>query len=122
MTEQQLPANLQTTIQPYLDRGYELVSSAEASAKLFRPKKKMGWWVAALNTGAYARNKDRTAQFQVMESGEVKVTGDTLDQLERDEKLDKGVNVFRYVLLGILLFIILSCIVLCFGSSLFGSS
>ena len=76
----------------------------------------MGWWVAALDTGGYARNIDRTAYFNVTEIGEIEVTGDTLDKLQADERANTGVKVFRIIMLLIFLSIFLLCAFCVFAS------
>ena len=120
MDEQSSPLTLEEAMQPYLDKGYEIVTATDTSAELFRPKQKMGWWVAALDTGGYARNIDRTAHFNVTETGEIEVTGDTLDQLKSAERTNTGVKVFRIVILLIFLGIFLLCAFCMFGSMLGG--
>ena len=119
MDNQSSPQTLEDAMQPYLDKGYQIVSSTNTSAELFRPKDKMGWWIAALNTGGYARNIDRTAIFDVTETGKIEITGDTLDQLQSAERANTGVKVFRIVLLLIFLGIFLLCAV-CVLGSMFG--
>jgi hypothetical protein len=116
----QLPANLQEAIQPYLEKGFVVVNASEAAAELFKAKKKMGWWVAVLDTGTYARNQDRTAYCQVTETGEIEITGDTLDKLKMDEVADKGVKTFRLILLVIVLGFVLLCVVCVVGGMLSG--
>ncbi|MCB0036557.1 MAG: hypothetical protein KDE51_21140 [Anaerolineales bacterium] len=118
MDHQNLSPQLQEAMQPYLAKGYEVVTTTDRSAELLKPKVKMGWWVALLNTGGYARNRDRTAHFQVTDTGEVEITGDTLDKLEADERVDKGVKTFRIAILVIFLVLFLSCAICVVGSSL----
>ena len=120
MNDQSSPQTLEGAMQPYLDKGYQIVSSTDTSAELFKPKEEMGWWIAALNTGGYARNKDRTAIFSVTETGQIEVTGDTLDKLQSDERANTGVKIFRIVLLLIFLGIFLLCAVCMFGSMIGG--
>ena len=75
MDQQNSPSQLQEAVQPYLEKGYEVVNATDTSAELFKPKKKMGWWVAVLDTGGYARNRDRTVYFTVAETGGIEITG-----------------------------------------------
>ena len=119
MEEQNSPPTMEKAMQAYLDKGYTIVSSTDTAAELFRPKEEMGWWIAALNTGGYARNKDRTAFFNVTESGEIEIIGDTLDQLQSAERANTGVKVFRIIMLVIFLGIFLLCAV-CVLGSMFG--
>jgi len=111
---------LEGAMQPYLDKGYQIVTATDTSAELFRPKEKMGWWVAVLDTGGYARNIDRTAHFNITETGEIEITGDTLDQLQSAERANTGVKVFRIVILLIFLGIFLLCAFCVFGSMISG--
>ena len=120
MDEQSSPLTLEEAMQTYLDKGYEVVNATDTSAELFRPKKQMGWWMAALDTGGYARNKDRTAHFNVTETGEIEITGDTLDKLQSDERANTGVKVFRIIMLLIFLGIFLLCAVCVLGSMFSG--
>ena len=115
MDQQNSPSQLQEAVQPYLDKGYEVVNATDTSAELFKPKKKMGWWVAVLDTGGYARNRDRTVYFTATETGGIEITGDTLDKLEADESADKGVKTFRFIILLFFLGIFLLCLVCMFG-------
>jgi hypothetical protein len=119
MDEQSAPLTLEEAMQPYLDKGYQIVNSTDTSAELFRPKKKMGWWIAVWDTGGYARNHDRTAYFTVAETGEIQITGDTLDKLKSDERADKGVKFFRLAILIIFLGIICLCVFCLFGGMFF---
>jgi hypothetical protein len=116
----QLPANLQEAVQPYLEKGFVVVKASETTAELFKAKKKMGWWMAVLDTGTYARNQDRTAYCQVTETGEIEITGDTLDKLKTDEMADKGVKTFRLILVIILSGFVLLCVVCAVGGILSG--
>lgn len=120
MDEQKSSPQLKEAMQPYLDKGYEVVNATDTSAELFKPKKKMGWWVAVLDTGGYARNQDRTAYFKITEIGEIEITGDTLDKLESDERADKGVKIFRGIILAFFLGIFLLCAVCLFGGMFTG--
>ena len=45
MDEQNATPLLNEAMQPYLDKSYEIVNATDTSAELFKPKKKMGWWV-----------------------------------------------------------------------------
>jgi hypothetical protein len=116
MDEQNPPSQLQEAMQPYLEKGYEVVQATDTSAELLKPKKKMGWWIALWDTGGYARNRDRTVRLMVTEMGALEITGDTLDKLAADERADKGVKTFRLVILAFFLAIFLLCTVCMVGS------